>query len=194
MSVAHTIFSRIKYLPKGEPFSIERFMNAGTRAAVDKAFSRLAAAGQLERVARGIYMRPKMSRFAGQVRPSAASVVRVIAQHNCETIQVHGAEAARTFNLSTQMQTTPVFYTSGATRELKIGQSTVRLLHVSPTRLQHAGTRVGMALAALFYLGKGGVTSAIVAAVKSKLEHPEFEKLSACKMPGWMRDAVQSVG
>ncbi|MFW0755412.1 DUF6088 family protein [Pseudomonas sp. H11T01] len=99
----------------------------------------------------------KVSQFAGRVRPSAASVVRVIAKHNRETIQVHGAEAVRSFSLRTQVQTKPVFYTSGSSREVKTGQSTVRLLHVSPEKLQHAGTKVGLALSALFYLGKEGV-------------------------------------
>lgn len=191
MSVAANISNRIKYMPKGQPFSIERFANEGSRAAVDKALSRLTASGELERVTRGIYMRPKISRFAGHVRPSAVSVIRVIAKHNRETIQVHGAEAVRSFSLSTQMQTKPVFYTSGYSREVKIGQSTVRLLHVSPEKLQHAGTKVGLALSALFYLGKEGVNGAVVASIKTKLAAAEFKQLVASKMPAWMRAAVR---
>ena len=191
MSVAARISTRIKYIPKGKPFSIERFTAEGSRAAVDKALSRLTVSGALERVARGIYMRPKISQFAGHVQPSALDVVRVIARHNRETIQVHGAEAVRSFNLSTQMQTRPVIYTSGSSREVTIGRSTVRLRHVAPEKLQYAGTKVGLALCALFYLGKDGVSDTVVASIRDQLTASEFRQLSASKMPAWMHAAVR---
>ena len=63
----------------------------------------------IQRIARGVFVRPKQSRFVGNVMPDVSSVVQVIAKEHGETIQVHGAEAARRFNLSTQMPTTPVY-------------------------------------------------------------------------------------
>lgn len=190
MSVSATITSRIKHMPKGQPFAIERFAEVGTRASVDKALSRLVKAGELERVARGIYMRPKASQIAGKVRPSALTVVKVIAKANGETIQVHGAEAVRLFQLSTQMQTVPTFYTSGSTREIRVGNSRVRLKHASAERLQRAGTKAGLALSALFYLGKEGATPSMVSSIVGKLTSKEFEQLRSCKMPAWMSAAL----
>lgn len=194
MSIAARIAQRIKYLPRGTPFSIERFTHEGSRAAVDKALSRLTSAGQLERVARGVYMRPKISRYAGHVQPSASAVIGVIAGHHRETIQVHGAEALRAFSLSTQMQVQPIFYTSGTSRQVKIGQMVVCLRHVSPEKLQHAGTRVGLALSALFYLGRKGVDGTVVASLKAKLTEAEFKQLAACRMPAWMQTAIRQAG
>src|SRR3546814_1736500 len=96
-------------------------------------------------------MRPKMSKYTGRVvRPSPLAVVEVITKANGETIQIHGAEAVRRLGLSTQMQVLPTFYTSGSTREIKVGNAVVRLRHVSKDRLQHAGTTVGVALTALY--------------------------------------------
>ncbi|WP_353620549.1 DUF6088 family protein [Pseudomonas sp. MWU13-3659] len=86
MSVAESIASHIKYLPKGKPFTIDRFIEAGSRASVDKALSRLVQAGTLERVARGVYMRPKASPYVGKVRPSPTTVMMVIAKARGETI------------------------------------------------------------------------------------------------------------
>lgn len=40
--------------------------------------------------------------------PEAAPVIQVITKHHGESIQLHGAEAARRFKLSTQIPTTPV--------------------------------------------------------------------------------------
>jgi len=191
MSVTAKIVKRIKCTPKGQPFSINRFANAASRAAVAKALSRLAASGELERLSRGIYMRPKLSIYAGQVRPSTESVLRIIARRNREIIQVHGAEAVRSFGLSTQMQIKPVYYTSGTSREVKVGARHVRLLHIAPKKMQHAGTIVGLALCALFYLGKKGVSDMVIASIKAKMAPSEFKRLADSEIPVWMQVALR---
>lgn len=191
MSVTATIVKRLKYTPKAQPFSINRFANLGSQGAVAKALSRLAASGELERLSRGIYMRPKLSHFTGYVRPSTRSVLRAIARHNREIIQVHGAEAVRYFGLSTQMQIRPVYYTSGASREVTVGAKRIRLLHVAPQKLQHAGTIVGLALCALLYLGKKGVSGTVIASIKAKMAPCEFKQLADCEIPIWMQVALR---
>jgi hypothetical protein len=190
MSVAETISMRIKYMQKGKPFGIGLFVEVGARAPVDKALSRMVQSGVLERVARGVYMRPKVSKYAGNVRPNPTAVMRVIAKSNGETIQVHGSEAVRMFQLSTQMQTQPTFYTSGSTRELKIGNGIVRLQHASSVQLQLAGKKSGAALVALHYIGKNGLTRQIAQRILTALSSEEVNQLLSCKMPAWMRSAV----
>ena len=59
MSVAESISSRIKHMPKGKPFAGAVFAQLGSRAAVNKALSRMVLRGSLERVTRGVYMRPQ---------------------------------------------------------------------------------------------------------------------------------------
>lgn len=190
MSVAASIANRIKHMPKGKPFSIERFAQEGSRASVEKAISRLVMAGVLERVFRGVYMRPKVSRFVGRIKPSATAIMEVVTKANGEKVQLHGAEAARLLNLSTQMQMVPTYYTSGPTREIRVGESLARLRHVSPDRLQHAGTKVGLALTALYYLGKEEATKDVVSKILATLTEEETKKLIACRMPAWMRSAL----
>lgn len=157
MSVSESLSNRIKHMPKGKPFTRALFAQAGTRASVDKALSRMVLRGLLVRVARGVYMRPKLSEYTGRkVRANPIQVMEAIARARGETIQVHGAEAVRRFGLSTQMQVVPTYYTSGSSREIRIGNAVVRLQYSSNQRLQHAGTPVGMALTALMYLGRKG--------------------------------------
>lgn len=175
MSVAEAISNRIKHMPKGRPFAGNLFAEAGSRTSVDKALSRLVQGGSLERVTRGVYMRPKKSQFTGKVRPSPLAVMEVITKANGETIQVHGAEAVRRFGLSTQMQILPTYYTSGTTREIKVGNAIVRLQHASKDRLQHAGTRVGVALTALHYIGKEGLSAKVVMQVIKGLSSEELK-------------------
>jgi len=190
MSVAEAISNRIKHMQKGRPFAGSVFAQVGSRASVDKALSRLVQSGSLERVTRGVYMRPKMSKYTGRVRPSPLTVMEVITKANGEIIQIHGAEAVRRLGLSTQMQVLPTFYTSGSSREIKVGNAVVRLKHASKDRLQHAGTKVGLALTALHYIGKEGLSAKVVSKITNTLSSEELNKLWACKMPEWMRSAL----
>lgn len=190
MSVAEAISNRIKHMQKGKPFAGAVFAQVGSRASVDKALSRLVQSGSLERVTRGIYMRPKLSKYTGKVRPSPLTVMKVITKANGETIQIHGAEAVRRLGLSTQMQVLPTYYTSGSTREIKVGNAVVRLKHASKDRLQYAGTKVGVALTALYYIGKEGLSAEVVSKITNALSSEELNKLLGCKMPEWMRSAL----
>ena len=191
MSVAECISNRIKRMPKGRPFVRAVFERAGSRSAVNKALSQTVLRGSLERIARGVYMRPKYSQYSGKrVRANPISVLEAVARARGETIQIHGAEAVRRLGLSVQMQVLPTFYTSGATREIKVGNAVVRLRHASRQRLQGAGTRIGTALTAFFYLGKNRVNEEVARKIANSLNVDEFNKLMECKMPKWMRSAL----
>jgi len=191
MSIAVSISNRIKHMPKGKPFSRAMFAQAGSRASVNKALSQMVLSGFLERVARGVYMRPKISEYTGKkVRANPIAVMEAVIRARGETIQIHGAEAVRRLGLSTQMQILPTYYTSGPTREIKIGNAVVRLRHTSRGRLQQAGTQAGIALTALLYLGKEGITELTIIMIAKSLSAEEFNKLMACKMPKWMRSAL----
>ncbi|MNF89962.1 hypothetical protein D3C84_725120 [compost metagenome] len=190
MSVAETISNRIKHMRKGRPFAGSVFSKVGSRTSVDKALSRLVQAGKLERVIRGIYMRPKESKFLGRVRPSPIQVVEAVARQRREKLQIHGAEAVRRLGISTQMQVQSVYYTSGSTREIRIGSAVVRLQHVSSEHLQEAGTKVGVALVALFYLGRKEASISVVHTILRSLNREEFRKLQACSKPVWMQSAL----
>jgi hypothetical protein len=193
MSVAKSVAKRIQRTPKGRPFLGSYLTQFGNRALVNKAFSRLVKAGILERVVRGVYMRPKESKYAGRVRASAMTVMRLITKANGETVQIHGAEAVRLMGLSTQMQVSPTYYTSGSTRQIHVGNTTIRLQHASKDRFQHANSKVGVALTALHYVGKEALSVEVASHIQQALSADEFKTLQACRMPGWMRTALTRV-
>ena len=191
VSIAESISNRIKRMPKGRPFVRSVFERAGSRSAVNKALSRMVLRGSLERVARGVYMRPKHSQYTGKrARANPLSVLEAVARARGEIIQIHGAEAVRRLGLSVQMQVLPTYYTSGTTREIKIGNAVVRLRHASRQRLQQAGTPIGTALTAFWYLGENGVDEQVASKIVSSLSAEEFNRLMECKMPKWMRSAL----
>lgn len=192
MKVAKAIRQRIENIPLGEPFTPTAFLEFGARASVDQTLSRLAKAGQIARLTRGVYVRPKESRYINRVMPEPFKIAEAIARTTGATVQVHGAEAARRLEISTQVPTQPVFYTSGPSRRFRIGTLEVRLKHTSPRKLALAGQPAGLALAALWYLGKRGLTSNVIESIRKKLSLSEFEALksAASSMPAWMADAL----
>ena len=193
MSVAASIKNRVQRVQQGEPFTNNRFLKLGSRPAVDKAISRLVDQGVIERVARGVFVRPRNSRFVGRVMPDVSRVIEVIAKSHGEVIQVHGAEAARRFKISAQMPTRPVYYTSGPSREIRVGKLKVKLMHTSSHRkLQHAGKKPGLALSALWYLGKEQVNAETIHLIREGLSSAEFKTLRSSSMPAWMSEAIET--
>lgn len=191
MSTAQAILANIRKLPKGKPFTSVRFLKHGSRGAVDRTLSRLVGSGEIQRLARGVFVRPRTSRFVGTVLPEVREVVEAIAIRNGETVQIHGAEAARWFKLSTQAPMAPVFHTSASSRTVQVGGTAVRMIHTSNRRrLQFAGEAAGAALSALWYLGKRNVTSEAVETVRVALGPKEFRRLCSADMPTWMATAL----
>lgn len=189
---AEMIRQHIERMPVGEPFAPAAFLECGTRASIDQSLSRLVKAGVIERVTRGVYVRPEVSRFAGKVMPEPLKVAEIVAKAAGAVVQVHGAEAARRLELTTQVPTQSVFMTSGPSRHIRVGKLEIRLQRVSRRKLTLAGRPAGLAIAAMWYLGKREVTPALVGKIRRKLEPAEFEvlKSAAHAMPAWMSDAI----
>ncbi|MDE2465049.1 MAG: type IV toxin-antitoxin system AbiEi family antitoxin domain-containing protein [Alphaproteobacteria bacterium] len=189
---ARLIRQRIEATPVGEPFTPMAFLEYGTRASVDQTLSRLVKAGSIERVTRGVFVRPEISRFVGKVMPQPLKVAETIAKTTGAIVQVHGAEAARRLELTTQVPTQSVFVTSGPSKRIRVGKMEIRLQHVCQRKLALAGRPAGLALAAMWYLGKKEVTPALVEKIRHKLGSSEFDVLKSAtnSMPAWMSDII----
>src|SRR6266550_8999467 len=192
MTTVATIRKRINEIGVGEPFISIQFNALGTRATVDQTLSRLVKQGEIVRISRGVFVRPKRSRYVGEVMPEPSKVAQAIARAHGETVQVHGAEAARLLGLTTQMPLQAVFYTSGPNRKLKLGNLLLTLKHVAQRKLALAGRPSGLALSALWYLGKERVTTSTIKTIREKLTPEAFEEFRAetPAMPAWMANTV----
>lgn len=190
-STTDLVLRRIQRMPKGGLFSRSLLVDLGSPAAISRVLSRLCTRGDLERIVRGVYMRPKFNRYIGRVRPSVQQVVRLIARRNNEIVQIHGAEAVRLLRLSTQMQMVPMFYTSGHSRTVRVGAAVAHMRHAAPDKLQCADSPAGIALVALHYIGRRGANDQVLSHIKAFLSDDDLAMLYRCKMPLWMRDFVQ---
>ncbi len=191
MSVTEKIRKHIQNIKKNEAFTSKRFLDLGSRASVDKALSRLVEKGTIRRLKRGIFGRPEKGKyFVDEIIPGPDEVVRAISREYGEKIHIHGANAVLGFSLSTQMPMIPIFYTSGSSRKFMIGKLPVKLIHVSNRKLQLAGSKAGMALSALWYMGRDEVNAEVIDTISKALSATEFEALKKADIPAWMSNAL----
>jgi hypothetical protein len=191
-STAEAVKAFVRRKPAGEPFTTSELLGLGKRAAIDQALSRMARADALDRVAPGVYVRPQSSKYVSRVMPSPENVARAIARASGSAVEVHGAEAAREFGLTTQVPMQPVFATSGRSRTIRYGASTIEMRHRAPKRMLLAGRPAGRAFAALMYLGNGKVTDETIEVIRERLPEAEFDLLASsgarASMPAWLSD------
>jgi len=176
-------------LPEGQTICAKALLHLGERAAVDQALSRLARRGSLLRAERGFYVRPIVSRF-GTRAPSPEKVVNSIASARGEKITEHGAIAANQFGLTTQVPMKEVFFTSGPSRHIRLGNQTVELKHAPPWQLTVPGA-AGSIVRAIAWLGRERSRENL-RALKKRLPAEPMQVLAQHRhqLPGWLAKEV----
>ena len=114
--------------PEATPLGTGTFLYLGNRVAVGQALSRLARAGRLFRVWRGVYVRYRETRW-GPCPPGVHESLRLLAFVWGETIVPAGGSAANVLGLTTQNPIRSVYLTSGPSRRFSIGRHPVQLRH-----------------------------------------------------------------
>src|SRR3990167_2704574 len=127
-SIPQAILERSQSLSEGGVLAPKEFLHLGSRAAVDQAFCRLAKAGQLMRIARGIYVAPVREKDQARA-PSAESLAKSIAAQGKQCISLDGAQAARSMGLTRAASTKEVYLTTGRSKRLVVGSRTIYFQH-----------------------------------------------------------------
>ena len=169
----------------------------GSRAAVDQALSRLAKSGDLRRVGRGLYDLPRMSGVLRRPAPvDMDSAVAALARRDGVRIMPDGIAAANQLGLTNAVPAKASYVTDGATRNVKIGNRTVRLRHAGPSVMAWAGKSSAPVVQALRWLGPQASSDTRVAAtLKNKLPDAVKKDLvrNRAGLPSWAAPVVRSL-
>ncbi|HLX55004.1 MAG TPA: DUF6088 family protein [Aquella sp.] len=122
---------KIEQIKTGKIFGIQELLPYGTYENVRQILARKAKGGQIRRIGRGLYVKPKQIEQIGQVLPSINEIIEKLESVTKETICMHGNEALRRLRLSTQVQMMPVYNTSGKSRVINIANKKIELRHIS---------------------------------------------------------------
>lgn len=190
-TVAEKILNEAARLPEGALISAMELLHLGSRAAVDQALKRLKTQKELMSIGRGIYVRPVKTRF-GPRAPAAEKVIERFAATRAETIVPHGAAAANSLGLTTQVPTKLVYLTSGRSRKLKLGAQVVEMQHAPRWMLLPSHRAAGEAVRALEWIGEHRAAEALTV-LKRRLPRPALEELVALRpaLPDWMSKSIR---
>lgn len=189
MNIPEKVLQAAQLRPEGSPLSSSAFRHCGRGGSVRSVLARLVAGGKLVRVARGVYARPKPSKFFGVGLPPLEAVAAEIARSTGEVIAPHGAEIARHLGLSTQVPAQVVFHTTGRTRRRKVtGGAHVHFVHAPENLVRRAEHPAAAAILALRYFGRENVTPEVVIKVTERISAGEMLRESG--VPAWLKQKL----
>ena len=185
-SLSERIMEHAAALPEGTVICPGAFLHLGSRAAVDQALSRLARAGRLCRIWRGIYVPYRETRW-GPCLPGVDEVVPSLAVLWGETIVPAGGSAANVLGLTTQNPIRSVYLTSGPNRRFNIGRHPVELRHAPRWQLVAPYRPAGNLIRAFTFLHRYEIEEALEAVVPRFSAEDRAELVAALPiLPSWL--------
>jgi len=122
------------------------FADAGSREAVDKALQRLAKSGELRRIERGLYDKPRLNKLTGKPSaPDYRAVIEAVARRDKARFVVDGMTAANTLGLTNAVPAKIEVLVDARLKPIELGNQKIVFKHAAPSRLYWAG-RPGMYL------------------------------------------------
>lgn len=187
LTISHIRRLSNRLLPD-ELFTTRDCLSFGSRAAVDKALSRLVKFGEIIRVARGVFAKFSIN----QINYSPYTVASVKAQAFGKRIFVHGLTAARELNISILNNNQPTFATNGSSSSFCFQDTVIHLRNVSPRMIHLEDKPAGLLIRAMWYLGKTKCTPNLADTATTSFLRSDRDDLrqSTWLMPAWMRDLL----
>jgi len=193
--IDRAMLARIKARGVGWVFSPTDFLDLGSRHAVDKALSRMTAAGAIRRISRGLYDVPRRHPIVGLTGPSIDKFAKALGAKLGTRLQPTGAYAANLLGLSDQVPAKVVFLTDGRGRRARLGKLDIVFRQTSPRNMATAGRISGLLIQALRYLGKTHVSDDTVARLNRNLSADDKRQLlkDVTHAPAWIGNIIRQL-
>lgn len=175
-------------LPKGVIFSTRDLLNFGTRAAVDQCLCRLVKIGDIRRLAWDLFMRDDHD----VPMPSALAVATAKAKAFGRQIVTEGTEAAKFLGLRSVGSQKVVYATNGRSSSFRYKDIRIFFKGVSARKMCLGDSPVGLAIRALWKLGKEACKPKEVERAIFKFNHPQRQQFRQSRyiMPFWMTNLL----
>ena len=129
------------------------FADLGGRAAVDKTLQRLAAAGELRRIDRGLYDRPRKNSLTGRPTvPDYRAVIRAVTRRDQARVVVDGMTAANDLGLTTAVPARIEVLVDARLKPIKLGKQEIYFKFAAPSRLYWADRPAMRVVQALYWM------------------------------------------
>lgn len=189
------IARRVKASARGSVFTPDTFATLGSRASIDKALQRLVRRGELRRLSRGLYDKPREDDLLGVLWPSVDAIVKAIAGKNRIRTQPAGAYAANLLGLSEQVPAKVLLLTDGVSRTVQAGPMRITLKRTTPRQMAAAGRLSGLLIQAFKSIGVQHLSEAHVRHLRATLPAAQRARVAddIALAPVWMRPWLLAV-
>lgn len=151
-AIKHAILERV-HAQQGKVWTPSDFVDLAPRAAVDKTLQRLVAAGELRRIDRGLYDRPRRNRLTGRVAvPDYRAIIQAVARRDQARVLIDGMTAANDLGLTTAVPARIEALIDARLRPIRLGNQEIRFRAAAPSRLYWAGRPAMRVVQALHWL------------------------------------------
>ena len=176
-------------------FTPTDFLDLGSPQAVGMKLLRLAKAGAIRRLDRGIYDSPKKHSTLGLLHARPEAILAAIGRRDGMEFQEHEAYAANRLRLTEQVPARLIYLTPGRSRVIKAGQTTIELRHRSPRKLSAPGEMSAMVFAALRNIGKANITTERINHLRALLRPNDRRRLlrDLIRAPAWMHPHLRHI-
>lgn len=194
--MTNLLIQTIHQYPPGHIFSAHDFVGMASRNTIDQALYRLSKKGSIQKIAHGIFSKPKMNTLIGVVPPSIDDLVQAYGHKFGYQIQFHPAKSANMLGLSQYVVAQHIYLTDAPNKTIHLGSYTVQLKHVCPRKLLGIGTKAGLIIQSLYYFGKSQLNDDILIQIQKLIDIDTENLLKDFypDLPGWMQDALSKIG
>lgn len=196
------LLARVRRGAAGRVWTPVDFINLGTRAAVDKALQRMARSGDIRRIDRGLYDRPRTNKLTGKpAAPDYAAVLAAISRRDQTRLLVDGITAANQLGLTDAVPGRVAVYTDARIRPIELGRLKIEFKLASPSKLYWAGRPAMRVVQALHWLRDlmGEPDGKLLRKLRGFVDDPVHGEAirrdlrrGLHTLPAWMRDVVSS--
>lgn len=152
LHLRRTILGRIRS-NANNVWTTRDFLDLGARSAVDTALRRLADAGDLRRVDRGLYDQPRLNSLTGRPAvPDHRAVIDAVARRDRARLLVDPMTAANDLGLTTAVPAHVAVQTDARLKPLNLGNLELQFKQTVPSKLYWAGRPAMRVVQALYWV------------------------------------------
>ena len=203
LNLKNAILDRIEKGAKKEVWSPRDFLDLGRRDVTDKTLQRLAQAGRLRRISRGLYDKPSYNKLMQKDNPpDTRKIIDAIARRDQIRVLVDGMTAANDLGLTNAVPAKVIVHTDARIKPIVLGNMKITFKPTAPSKLYWANRPAMRVVQALHWLrdmmGRDDNDAIFNRRLKDILSHPKYGKsirddlrAGFLTLPSWMQDMLR---
>lgn len=188
---------RIQDAKDGSVFIPSDFFDIAEAVKINMCLDRIEETGKLQRVMRGIYVKPRYSALLNKrVPPRFDDIAKAIARNYGWTIVPCGDTALNMLGLSTQVTTVWIYVSDGPYKIYEVDGMRLKFKHTdNKNEIINISYKTALVVQALKALGKSNVTDKEICSISKLLTENEKSQMivEAKRITAWVYDLIRKI-